>query len=55
MIRIDNAELAHLVSVNATRYLASYYYWFTPNGVCLVPFGDFVEIYESVEDMKENC
>lgn len=55
MIRITDKELCGLVCRKSDKYTEPYYYMQTDDGVCLVPFGDFVEVYSSFDEMIENA
>lgn len=54
MLKIESKELGEFVCIRAEAYCEPYYYWKTSNGICIVPFGDFVEVYESLDDMLLN-
>lgn len=52
MVTIKDREITSIVEQHAVELINDYYVWVLSDGVTLVPFGDFVEVYYSVEVFK---
>ena len=52
MKRLDSQKFAQFVEGHATQLINDYFVWVLSNGLVLVPFGDFIEIYDSIDEFK---